>query len=217
MSGPITRCVASIGLALILASDPSIGQTVVKTIPLPRPDTTGGKPLMQALKERKSSRSFSERRLPEQILANMLWAAFGVNRPDGHRTAPSARNWQEIDIYMTTADGLFLYDPYNHVLRELSTADLRSKAGVQEFVATAPVNLVYVADMKKVSATPGDDQELYTGADCGFIAQNVYLYCASEGLSVVVRAMIDRRGLSEAMNLRPEQKIILSQTVGYPK
>ena len=205
-----------LALTLILCHC-STAQETIRTIQLPKPDTTGGKPLMQALKERKTSRSFSDRKLSEQVMSNMLWAAFGVNRPDGHRTAPSARNWQEIDIYLATPDGLFLYDARAHLLRQLLTDDIRSKTGTQEFVRTAPVNLVYVADLNKVDVRAVDDRTLYTGADCGFVAQNVYLYCASEGLSVVVRAGIGRAELAKAMGLRPEQKIILAQTVGYPK
>lgn len=195
----------------------STAQEILRTIPLPKPDTTGGKPLMQVLKERRTSRSFSEKQLPDQVMANMLWAAFGVNRPDGHRTAPSARNWQEIDVYVATADGLFLYDAKAHALKQLTKDDIRTKTGSQNFVATAPVTLVYVADIAKTGVQGSDDQNLYSGADCGFIAENVYLYCASEGLSVVVRASIDRAELSKLMKLRPEQRIILGQTVGYPK
>jgi len=211
LPGTLVLCAAAAFLACSLAPAQS------STLRLPPPDTSGGRPLMQAFKHRKTSRSFSERPLPQQVLSNLLWAAFGVNRPDGHRTAPSARNWQEIDVYVATAEGLFRYDASAHALLQLSTEDLRAKAGVQDFVATAPVNLVYVADMKKVNAAAGDDATMYSGADCGFIAENVYLYCASEGLAVVVRAMIDRPGLAKAMRLRPDQRIILSQTVGYPK
>jgi SagB-type dehydrogenase family enzyme len=192
-------------------------QESFKTILLARPDTSGGKPLMQALKERKTSRSFSDRKLSDQVMANLLWSAFGVNRPDGHRTAPSARNWQEIDVYVATADGLFLYDAKAHALKQLLKDDIRTKTGTQSFVGSAPANLVYVADLAKTNVQASDEQNLYSGADCGFIAENVYLYCASEGLAVVVRASIDRAELSELMRLRPDQKIILAQSVGYPK
>jgi SagB-type dehydrogenase family enzyme len=187
------------------------------TMPLLQPDTSGGKPLMAVLKARKSSRSFNEKKLPDQIMSNLLWAAYGVNRPDGHRTAPSAMNWQEMDIYVFTADGVYLYGARTHSLQPVLKGDLRAKAGKQDFVATAPVNLVYVADMKKAGTGSADDAKLYAAADCGFIAQNVYLYCASEGLAVVVRAWVDHQELSRVLNLRPEQKVILAQTVGFPK
>jgi SagB-type dehydrogenase family enzyme len=183
---------------------------------LPAPDTSGGKPLMQVLKERKSSRSFSEQRLSDQELSNLLWAAFGINRPDGRRTAPSARNWQEIDIYCFTADGVFLYDAKKHGLVLLIRDDLRQKTGSQDFVTAAPLNLVYIADMSRVKDRSGDDAMLFVGADCGFIAQNVYLYCASQGLATVVRGMVDREQLAKALGLRADQRILLAQTIGRP-
>jgi len=183
---------------------------------LPAPQTDGGRPLMQALKERKSTREFSGERLPVQVLANLLWAGFGVNRPDGRRTAPSAMNWQEIAIYVVTADGTYTYDAAKNRLDSVAKEDLRSLAGTQSFVATAPLNLVYVADLTKV-AGDAEGKDLFTGADTGFIAQNVYLYCASEGLATVVRASVDREALGKALKLKATQKIILAQTVGYPK
>ena len=187
------------------------------TVQLPKPDTTGGKPIMQCLKERKTSRSFDSKPLPQQVLSNLLWAGFGVNRPDGHRTAPSAMNWQETQLYVAMEDGLYLYDAQSNSLKEVSRSDIREKTGVQGFVKDAPLDIVYVADLSMTGHASSDDQTLYTAADCGFIAQNVYLYCASEGLACVVRASIDRPSLSKAMSLNTNQKIILSQTVGYPK
>jgi SagB-type dehydrogenase family enzyme len=211
------RILTTLAVGCLLSWSGAVAQEATGMISLPRPDTTGGKPLMQVLKERKTSRLFSEKKLPEQIMANMLWAAFGVNRADGHRTAPSARNWQEIDIYVAAADGLFLYEAKNHALKRILQDDIRAKTGTQDFVASAPVTLVYVADIAKTGVKGSEDQNLYSGADCGFIAENVYLYCASEGLAVVVRASIDRGALAAVMKLRPEQKIVLAQTVGYPK
>jgi nitroreductase len=187
----------------------------LKPIPLPPPQTEGGRPLMQVLKERKSTRDFAPDKLPQQLLANLLWAAFGVNRPDGKRTAPSAVNWQEIDIYVATAEGLFLYNAKGNRLEPVLAQDVRHATGTQSFVATAPLNLVYVADLSKVRSGP--DTELFTAADAGFISQNVYLFCASENLATVVRGSIDRVALAKTMKLRPQQKIILAQTVGYPK
>jgi SagB-type dehydrogenase family enzyme len=187
----------------------------LKTITLPPPQTDGGRPLMQVLKDRKTTREFATDKLPSQILSNLLWAAFGVNRPDGRRTAPSAMNKQEIEIYVATADGLFIYNAQANRLDPVLSQDVRAATGTQSFVATAPVNLVYVADLAKAGSEP--DADLYTAADAGFIAQNVYLYCASEGLATVVRGSVDRAALAKATKLRPEQKIILAQTVGYPK
>jgi SagB-type dehydrogenase family enzyme len=210
------RCLFAVLFILVL-SEYGIAQDSLVAIQLPKPDTTGGKPLMQALKERKTSRSFSEKKLPDQVLSNLLWAAFGVNRPDGHRTAPSARNWQEIDIYVATEAGLYLYEARPHSLRRVLPDDLRAATGMQDFVGKAPVNLVYVADLDKVGGQASDDRDLFVAADCGFIAQNVYLYCASEGLSTVVRGMVDRQKLAKAIKLRSSQRILLAQTVGYPQ
>ncbi|MEW6585260.1 MAG: SagB/ThcOx family dehydrogenase [Nitrospirota bacterium] len=190
----------------------------LKQIPLPKPQVDGGKPLMQALKDRSSSRSFSREKLPAQALSNLLWAAFGINRPDtGHRTAPSARNWQEIDIYVAMAGGLYLYDAKSHALKPVLSEDVRAMTGKQDFVKDAAVNLVYVADFSKMGPAAKEDKELYSAADTGFISQNVYLFCASEGLATVVRGSVDREALAKAIKLRADQKIILAQTVGYPK
>jgi len=187
------------------------------TVQLPKPQTEGGMPLMQALNERKTSREFSTKELPDQVLSNMLWAAFGINRPDGKRTAPSAMNMQEIDIYLATAKGLYLYDAKANSLILTLEEDIRAKTGGQPFVATAPVNLVYVADLSKMGRASDEDKNFYSVVDTGFISQNVYLFCASEGLVTVVRGYVNKPALAKAMNLRPDQKIILAQTVGYPQ
>jgi SagB-type dehydrogenase family enzyme len=173
---------------------------------------------MQVLKDRHSTREFSSEKLSPQVLANLLWAAFGINRPDtGKRTAPSAMNWQEIDVYVATAEGLYVYDAKGNKLNPILAGDVRGAAGVQPFVKDAPVNLVYVADFAKTGKSSAEDRNFYSAADVGFIAQNVYLFCASEGLAVVVRGGVDRAALAKLMKLRPDQKILLAQTVGYPK
>ncbi|MGB9835136.1 MAG: SagB/ThcOx family dehydrogenase [Candidatus Saccharicenans sp.] len=189
-----------------------------KIIKLPAPDTSGGKPLMQCLKLRQSSREFSPEKLPLQVLSNLLWAAYGINRPDsGKRTAPSAVNWQNIDLYVATADGLFLYEAKEHALLQVLDQDIRALTGTQDFVKTAPVNLVYVGDYARIPRGTDEDKRFYSAAHTGFISQNVYLFCASEGLATVVRASINKEELAKAMKLRPEQHIMLAQTVGYPK
>jgi SagB-type dehydrogenase family enzyme len=186
-------------------------------IKLPPPETAGGMPLMQALKARHSTRVFAGMPLPPQLLSNLLWAASGVNRPHtGQRTAPSAHDWREIDVYMTTADGAYRYDPPTHTLKRVAAGDIRPLAGVQDFVATAPLNLVYVADLDRMSGASAEDKTFYSATDAGFIAQNVYLYCASAGLAVVVRGLIDREALGAALGLKKHQRIILAQSVGYP-
>ncbi len=174
---------------------------------------------MQVLNERRSSREFFPGTLSPQMLSSLLWAADGVSRPDtGKRTAPSAQDRQEIDIYVATADGLYLYDAKAQVLKLIDAKDLRTLTGRQDFVAQAPVNLVYVADFARMGTRMSVDEKLfYSAADTGFISQNVYLYCASEGLATVVRGSVDRKALAAAMHLGPDQHVMLSQTVGFPR
>jgi SagB-type dehydrogenase family enzyme len=173
---------------------------------------------MQVLKARRTSREFSDQELSLQVLSDMLWAAFGINRPEsGKRTAPSAVNWQEIDIYVAKEAGLYLYDARANVLWPVLAEDIRSATGEQAFVGNAPVNLVFVADYSRMGLASEEAKDFYSAADTGFISQNVYLFCASEGLATVVRGLIDREALAERMGLRSNQKIILAQTVGYPK
>lgn len=187
-------------------------------VKLPAPQMTGGKPLLDCLKARQSGREFSTEKLPMQVLSNLLWAADGINRPDsGKRTAPSAVNWQDVDIYAAMADGLFLYLPKEHALKKILAEDVRAAMGKQEFVKDVPLNLVYVSDYSKLARGADEDKRFYSGAHTGFISQNVYLYCASEGLVTVVRGLIDHEEMAKFMKLRPEQHITLAQSVGYPK
>ena len=191
----------------------------VNSIKLLAPGLENGKPLMQVLKERKSSREFSSRDLPLQVLSDLLWAANGINRSDSdhNKTAPSAMNMQEIDIYVAKLDGLYLFDAKENRLIPIIREDIRALTGNQGFVKDAPINLIYVANLSKMSRLSTDNMDFYAATDTGFISQNVYLYCASEGLATVVRGLIDKVVLAKAMKLRMDQKIILAQTVGYPK
>jgi SagB-type dehydrogenase family enzyme len=191
-------------------------------ITLPTPDKTSGKPLMQALSERQSVRTFTKDNLTLQQLSDLLWAAWGINRPDQKkRTAPSARNIQEIDVYVALSTGLFLYDASTHMLKQIHNKDIRNLCGTQDFVATAPLDLVYVADMGKLGKKEGDEIKdsdlLWSFANTGFIAQNVYLYCASANLGCVIRGMVQKEKLALEMGLRKNQVITLSQTVGVPQ
>jgi SagB-type dehydrogenase family enzyme len=190
----------------------------LKTIKLQPPQLDRGKMLMQALKDRQTSRSFSSKKLPLNVLSNLLWAACGINRPEsGKRTAPSAVNWQEIDIYVADQDGVYLYDGKDNSLKPILHKDIRALTGKQSFVADAPINLIYVADLSRMGERSEEEKNFYSAVDTGFISQNVYLYCASEGLSTVVRGAVDRDVLSQVMKLTSKQKVILVQTVGYPK
>jgi SagB-type dehydrogenase family enzyme len=206
-------------LALILGLSTTVAVAQeLKPLELPKPLTDGGRPLMQVLRDRHSTREFKTEKLPLPVLSNLLWAAFGVNRADsGKRTAPSAGNRQEIDIYVALAEGLYVYDAPAHRLNPVVAEDVRAATGSQDFVKEAPVNLIYVADLAKTGDASPEDKNFYTALDAGFIGQNVYLFCASEGLGAVVRGMVDRPALAKLMKLRPDQKILVAQTVGYPK
>lgn len=191
---------------------------------LPPPDMKGGKPLMQCLKDRKTDRSFSTKKLPVEVLSNLLWAAWGINRPDsGKRTAPSAHNWQEIDVYVAMEEGLYRYNARNHALDPVLKSDLRKNTShllqpLRGSITGAPLQLIYVADFSRMGLTTSDEgKKISSAADAGFIAQNVYMYCASAGLATGVRASFDKDALAENMRLRDKQKIVLVQAVGYPQ
>jgi SagB-type dehydrogenase family enzyme len=186
------------------------------TVVLPFPVLSQHLSLDQALKKRHSTRAFLTGTFSLETLSALLWAAFGVNREQqGGRTAPSAHNWKEIDVYAVLAEGAYRYEPRTHRLLLVKAEDLRKDTGTQDFVAAAPVNLVYVADLARMVEVAQEDRPFLAGADAGCIAQNVYLYCAAAGLATVVRALIDRRHLAQALGLPINQRITLAQTVGY--
>ena len=190
-------------------------------ITLPVPEKTGGKPLMQALNDRHTTRNFAKDDLSPQQISNLLWAGWGINRPeDKKRTAPSAVNWQEIDVYVSMASGLYLYDAEANILKQVHNRDIRKMSGTQSFVGDAPINLVFVADMTRCGKKEGDqikDSDLFMPyADCAFIGQNIYLFCASENLGCVIRGSIPKEVLGPEMGLGPMQRILLAQTIGLP-
>ena len=187
-----------------------------KVIKLPDPQLDRGKPLMQAFKERQSIRTYADREIPLQEMANLLWAANGINRKDlGKRTVPTARNRQEIDVYVSNKEGLFRYDAQEHALVTIHNRDIRSFTGTQAYVATAPLNLIIVADLDKIGSDRQSNLQT-ANIDAGFVAQNVYLYCASENMAAVVRGSVNRDLLAVEMGLTPNQYIVVAQTVGYP-
>ncbi|MGD1047972.1 MAG: SagB/ThcOx family dehydrogenase [Candidatus Krumholzibacteriaceae bacterium] len=206
------------GFVLMFFVAAPLAAEAAKSIQLPAPQMTGGKPLMEALKARCTQREFSSDSLPPQEISNLLWAACGINRPEkGLRTAPTAMNKQEIDVYVALAKGLYLYDAKTNALNLVVAQDLREATGKQPFVKIAPVNLVFVADYTKFGDLSKAIKDFYSATDTGYISENVYLYCASAGLATVVRGSVDRNTLATAMNLGADQKIVLAQTVGYPK
>jgi len=206
----------ALGMIGQLRPQPAQGDAA-SALPLPPPHTEGGLPLMQALRLRQSQRAFAPAPLERQVLSDLMWAAAGINRPelDG-RTAPSAMNSQEIDVYVALPEGLYRYEPSDHVLYLVSATDVRRVTGYQDFVDKAPLDLIYVADHARMKMVPAAQRESYASAAAGAIAQNVYLFCASAGLATVIRAWIDRQALSHAMGLEADHQILLSQTVGRP-
>lgn len=186
-------------------------------IVLPTPEKEGGLPLMEVLMKRRSGRTFSEKELDLQTLSNLLWATFGYGMGGKRRTAPSSHNRQETDIYVALASGTYIYRPTENILEMVLADDIRPLTGLQDFVAVAPLNLIFVADTSKITGKDERGTVETAYVDTGFISQNTYLYCASAGLVTVTRAMIDKVALGAKLSLRPEQIITLSQTVGYPQ
>ena len=166
--------------------------SIAQDIKLPSPQKRGGEPLLQVLSKRASTRDFdTQKNIDSQTLSTLLWAAWGYNRED-KRTAPSAMNRQEISLYIVTAQGVYLYDAKQNKLAEIAKGDFRKSAGMQPFVHTAPLNIIFTADLEKA---PGNDMMF---VDCGFISQNIYLYCASVGLGTVVRGSFNGDASSTA-------------------
>jgi len=203
-------------VGLLLLTGPLLaGDAAVRA--LPAPHKSGGKPLMQALNERRSQRDFLPDALTEQQLSDLCWAAFGLNRPEiDHRTAPSAQNTQDVDLYVALADGVYVYEAKGHGLRKVSDRDVRPLATTQDPLKVAAAQVIYVSDHSRMAKVAPEARELYSGVDTGAIVQNVYLYCASEGLATVVHEL-DRGPLAKALELRADQHIIVAQAVGRPK
>ncbi|MDR1181762.1 MAG: SagB/ThcOx family dehydrogenase [Bacteroidales bacterium] len=176
----------------------------------------GGRPFMEVLNERQSIRQFSERELEPRILSALLWAANGINRDaEGKRTAPSTRDVREIDVYMLTPHGAYLYIPEGHGIKLIKPGDYRKEVLPKaEFAHQAPVVLVYVANSKKLESFEASSREFYSAVDCGFVSQNVYLYCASEHLATVVLGSVNKEALGKILGL-VKDKVLLAQPVGY--
>jgi nitroreductase len=206
----------ALGLMGQLRPKPPAGDAAT-SIALPPAAKHGGLPLMEALAKRRSSREFARDALPMQVLSDLLWAAYGVNREGGGRTAPSALNCQEVDVFVALPAGAYRYDAAAHALHLVAAGDLRGVTGYQDFVDAAPLDLVFVADHARMGMVPVAQRESYASAAAGAIAQNVYLFCAGAGLATVIRAWIDRAAIADALGLTHDQQVLLSQTVGYPQ
>ncbi|MDR1195495.1 MAG: SagB/ThcOx family dehydrogenase [Endomicrobium sp.] len=200
------------------AKEKNVKNKPAKEIVLQKADFSKGKTVLQAMLDRHSSREFSDRQLDIRTLSELLWAAGGINREDtGGMTAPTAMNYKEITIYAFLKDGVYLYEPKENKLVLAVEGDKRAAAGMQDFVAGAAVNLVYVSDMAKMKGDDDDRNMTMTAVDVGHVSENVYLYCASEDLACVTRAFIDAGAISKLLNLKESQKVILSQSAGYKK
>jgi nitroreductase len=199
-------------LATLIASS-----LLAQDIKLPAPRKTGGMPLLDALAKRSTARAFDSRDLSPEQLSGLLWASFGINRPDGKRTAPSANNKQATDIYVLLKPGAFLYDAKSNRLTQVLSDDVRPLGATQDFATNAPVTLVFVADLAKMGNASDEAKKNTANVNVGYISQNTYLFCASEGLATGARASVERKALAAKLNLRPDQEIILAQSVGYPK
>jgi len=184
--------------------------TTFDTIKLMAPDTLGGKPLMQAISRRKSDRQFESRNLSLKHLSEILWVANGINRANGKRTVPSSMGRYPLQTYAVLANGIYFYNPAKHQLEPVVKGDFRTLAGKQAFVDTAPLNIVFIAKGKSAA-----DNFSAALEDSGYCAQNVYLYCASEGLKCVVRAGAKEAELLKTLGLGDNYKFIIAQTVGY--
>jgi len=222
-------------IGMLVSTENSISQQssnpvqILQPITLVKPEKDGGKSVLAALQERKTVRNISSKKLPAQVLSNLLWAAFGVNRERAAfdkpgRTAPSASNSQEIDLYVALPEGVYVYDAVAHRLNPVVAGDFRSRAG-RRGAATAPVNIFYIVDLTRYDLGAGQPdrsigdpevQKSYYYADTGFIAQNVYLFAASQGL-VAWFHNCDKDNTVEEFKLQPTQRVLFAQSVGYPE
>ncbi len=217
-------------VSVLVGTGASIAEEL-QPISLPKPQKDGGKSVLAALQERRTIRTISPEKLPSQVLSNLLWAAFGVNRENGPfgqigRTAASASNSQEIDLYVAMSEGIYLYEAVPHRLIPVVAGDHRAKAGGRGRrggAGQAPVNIIYVVDIAKYAKArlqePGlkdpEIQKMYYNVATGLIAGNVFLFAASQGLAAWFHNC-NRTALATELKLRPELRVLFAQTVGYP-
>jgi SagB-type dehydrogenase family enzyme len=189
----------------------------LQAIKLNEPNKSRGSAFMKALSDRHSEREFDTKDLSLQDLSDLLWAANGVNRSDGKRTAPSAMNRQEIDVYVVLKDGTYRYDAGRQLLTPLTKGDYRQAvANGQDFAATAPLCIVLVAQLDKLGDPANEHTRLIAAMDAGIVCQNINIFCAAAGLSTVPRATMDKEELTKALQLTEQQFIMLNNPVGYP-
>lgn len=182
---------------------------------LPTPKQEGGMPLMDALRLRSTRRDFVDKKISDEVLSDLLWAAYGVNRPEtGKRTAPSARNCQEIDLYVFSFKGIFLYNAVKNSLELVEQGDFRKEISDQPHFSKAPISIVLVADYGKMKNYDQDAAEFYSAVDAGYISQNIYLFCASAKMSTVACGGIKRDVLQKLLQVE-KGKVLLAHPIGF--
>jgi len=194
-----------------------------KTIKLPDPQKDLDFPLMKALEERRTKRKWKDEPLSNQELSNLLWAGCGITKKKygnvkSKRTAPSGCNSQEIRVYVIMKKGVFLYNEDKHELIEIIAKDIRKNIGTQKMMKSAPMGLVFVADLSRMKSPflrNKEAQRFCAWVDTGYVSQNIYLFCAASGLGTVVLSLVDRDKLHNLMNLKEHEKIVLTQVVGH--
>lgn len=215
----IAMLIVCVSLAFTQNETPADGSL----ISLPQPDIMGGMPLMRALAGRSTQRQFADTPLPRKVLANLLWAANGINRKkSGKQTAPSSHQLREIEIYIVTAEGGFMYVPEKHALKRIHSLDMHQAVAEQTYVRNAPVSLIYVADFKKFGPHRDNPErealkKQISSTHCGFIGQNVYLFCASTGLNCVFHGWMDGGKIHEMLRLDNRKHVLFGQAIGYGK
>ncbi len=219
-AGSVLACGISVSKTAVSLPNEKTGQTPIpiregEKIQLLSPQTQGGTPFFEVLAKRKTTRVFKKEIPDLQTLSNLLWAADGINRPDGRRTAPSALNSQEISIFVILPNGVYRYQPAENALQRRAEGNFQDLAGTQSYAKEVPVTFVYVADLNR-SNCPPESQEPYARVDCGFIGQNVYLFAAASGLASAFRGSIDRVALSKLFKLGERQIVLYAQSIGYP-
>jgi SagB-type dehydrogenase family enzyme len=190
----------------------------LQDIKLNAPNKSRGSAVMKALSDRQSTREFDTKELSLQDLSDLLWAANGINREDGKRTAPSAMNRQEIDVYVVNKDGSYLYDPVSHTLKGVTPGDFRKAVAVsQEWAATAPVSIILVANLEKLGDPKSENTRSMAALDAGIVNQNIHIFCAAVGLATVPRGTMNQEELKKALKLSDTQALMLNNPVGHPK
>lgn len=190
----------------------------LKVIKLNAPDKIRGDAMMKVFGERQSIREYAQKDLTPQDLSDLLWATNGINRPDGKRTAPTARNVQDVDVYVVMKDGVYFYDAVEHALKPVGASDYRGAvAGPQDFVKEAPVSLLLVTDLSRLGDASSEQTKLMGAVDVGIVCQNINLACAGLGLATVPRATMDQETLRKALKLKDSQLLLMNNPVGYPR